>query len=114
MITVKVYRDRVRNPTGFVATGHAGYAPWGEDIVCSAVSVLTQTAVLGLEAIDFPADSDIREGNMSLTLRKAEGISRRKAEDASLILETIILGLKAVAESHPKHVRVIDDGLRRC
>lgn len=31
--------------------GHAGYAPYGQDIVCSAISAIVQTAILGLEAI---------------------------------------------------------------
>ena len=31
--------------------GHADYAPYGQDIVCSAISTIVQTAILGLEAI---------------------------------------------------------------
>ena len=31
-------------PIGFDAHGHTGYAECGEDIVCAAVSAITQTA----------------------------------------------------------------------
>lgn len=31
--------------------GHADYAPHGQDIVCAAVSVIMQTALLGLESL---------------------------------------------------------------
>ena len=41
MISVTVYKDRNNHYTGFRCDGHAGYAELGEDIVCSAVSVLT-------------------------------------------------------------------------
>ena len=44
-------------------SGHAGYAPAGFDIVCSAISAVTQTALLGLEAIadSYPQYVDIKQ-----------------------------------------------------
>ena len=36
---------------GFAAQGHSGYAESGSDIVCAAVSALTQTCELGLEEV---------------------------------------------------------------
>ena len=41
MISVTVYKDKNNHYTGFRCDGHAEYAEPGEDIVCSAVSVLT-------------------------------------------------------------------------
>ena len=35
---------------GFDVSGHAEYAPYGEDIVCAAVSILTIATVNSLEA----------------------------------------------------------------
>ena len=35
-------------PIGFDAHGHTGYAECGEDIVCAAVSAITQTAAMGV------------------------------------------------------------------
>lgn len=35
--------------TGYKVSGHAGYSEEGSDIVCSAVSALTQAPLLGLE-----------------------------------------------------------------
>lgn len=37
--------------TGFSARGHAGYSAGGNDIVCAAVSALTQGAVISLEKL---------------------------------------------------------------
>lgn len=44
MIEVKVYNN------GFTITGHAGYDVMGKDIVCAAVSALSQTCVISLES----------------------------------------------------------------
>ena len=36
---------------GFKAQDHAGYAREGSDIVCAAISALTQTTVVGLNEV---------------------------------------------------------------
>jgi hypothetical protein len=33
------------------ADGHAGYAEYGKDIVCAAISTIMQTALLGIQAV---------------------------------------------------------------
>ncbi|MSE22463.1 ribosomal-processing cysteine protease Prp, partial [Lactobacillus parabuchneri] len=43
--TIKHYRGHV---SGFTITGHADAGEYGQDIVCSAVSVLSITTVNGL------------------------------------------------------------------
>ena len=47
MITILKDDDRI------VINGHAGYAPTGCDIVCSAISVLTETLVASLEELTY-------------------------------------------------------------
>ncbi len=51
---IRVYRT----PGILVLKGHAGAAPKGEDLVCAAVSVLTET----LRATLFPKESILEEG----------------------------------------------------
>ena len=48
MIEVNVRLD------GITISGHANYAPAGSDVVCAAVTVLTQTLIQSLE--DLSAD----------------------------------------------------------
>jgi uncharacterized protein YsxB (DUF464 family) len=45
------------------AKGHANFAPMGRDIVCSAISAILQTAVLGLQNIaeQYPDHVTIEE-----------------------------------------------------
>ncbi len=49
MIHVTIYQNKKGEYTGFSATGHAGYAKAGEDIVCAAASVLMINTVNALE-----------------------------------------------------------------
>ena len=43
------YRDKT--PCGFSAEGHSGFAEEGSDIVCAAVSAVTQTAAIQAEDV---------------------------------------------------------------
>ena len=40
-----------RRKDGFIITGHAGYAEPGKDIVCAAVSALTQAFIASIEEL---------------------------------------------------------------
>ena len=42
MVSVDLFRNRQGMITGYKVSGHAGYSEEGSDIVCSAVSALTQ------------------------------------------------------------------------
>ncbi|MBQ9855288.1 MAG: ribosomal-processing cysteine protease Prp, partial [Clostridia bacterium] len=48
MTKVVFYSDEKGMIWGFEASGHAGYAESGSDIVCAAISALTQATAGGL------------------------------------------------------------------
>lgn len=105
MITVTVRRDAAGRVHGFRSEGHAGFADYGEDIVCAAVSVLTQTAVLGLkEHCDVDLQLEQSPGWLHCAL---EG-ETHASDAAEAVLETMILGLDAIARQYPEQVRVRD------
>ena len=69
MINVKILKSDKRRYAGFTVSGHAGYAREGEDIVCSAVSVLVINTVNALDKFTddvFSVDSDNEEGIIEL------------------------------------------------
>ena len=49
MVQVDIFKDKQGMINGYKVSGHAGYAEEGMDIICSAVSALTQAPLLGLE-----------------------------------------------------------------
>ncbi|MBX6377454.1 MAG: ribosomal-processing cysteine protease Prp [Clostridia bacterium] len=103
MIRVRVERDASGRIRALQVEGHAGYAEYGRDIVCAAVSVLAQTAALGCrERLGLQPRVRQDPGFFSLELEEAD---RVRAED---LLEIVLLGLRAVARSHPDHVTIRD------
>ena len=69
MVTVTMLRKDKRT-VGFTSSGHANHGEAGEDIVCSAISALTQTCCLGLVEV-----VGLKEGkDLVYSIDDAEGI----------------------------------------
>lgn len=104
MTSVCLFRKRGRI-VGFTAEGHTGYAEEGSDIVCSAVSVLTQTALLGLtELLKLDPVWTMKDGSLSCML--PADIDRPAREKAEIILETMALGLSSICDSYGDYIKL--------
>ena len=92
--------------TGFEAKGHSGYADEGSDIVCSAISVLTQSAVMGLiDVAKIPVEYSVEDGSLSCNLPKLNEEDRKKAD---MILETMLLGLRSIQEDYHGYLKITE------
>ncbi len=114
MIIVSVTRSRGAIQ-GFSVTGHAGFKPHGEDIICAAVSMLAQTALLGLgRYIKKGLRYEIKEQNQTgpgiLRCSLPDDLDEAAKIRAEAILETMVIGLKNLEENHPKYIRVLEGG----
>ena len=94
MITVKVFVDSEGSYKGFRVTGHAGYGEVGEDIVCAAVSVLTQNTVNAIETytedeLTYSVDDGYLDCSFSGTV----------SAESKLLMNAMVLGLESVRES---------------
>ena len=94
------------SPAGFLAKGHTGYAEAGEDIVCAAVSALTQTAYLGVAEL-AKAEVTVKQKDGELRVMLSEGISDEEREKAELILGTMLLGLRSIEENYSDYLKVL-------
>ncbi|HEY8418256.1 MAG TPA: ribosomal-processing cysteine protease Prp [Limnochordales bacterium] len=104
MITVEVFRGTDGHICGFRARGHAGYGEYGEDIVCAAVSAITQTAVLGLlQHLQLPVRLKQAQGYLECLLGDDD---RGRSPAAQSVLETMVLGLNEIQRQYPDRVRV--------
>jgi len=75
------------------ADGHTGYGVEGEDILCSALSSIIQTALLGLmqvAGIQVRFERDDDEGLLAFSIPQLDSTSRR---DADMILNTCVAGI---------------------
>ena len=100
--------DVKRNAEGHIVEcyfrGHAEAGPYGEDIVCAAISMLSQTSLLGLhEVAQQSMEYRIEDGELDILL--SEPITER----GQTILETMLLGIKNVADQYSDFVRVSEE-----
>ena len=94
--------------TGYVLVvdGHANYAEPGQDIVCSAASILVYTLIDTLEQYktngivkDYKAKS--KNGRAIITCRPGGG------DKAKITYGTIMNGFRLLAEYYPGNVRIV-------
>jgi uncharacterized protein YsxB (DUF464 family) len=89
--------------TDIVVYGHADYAEAGKDIVCSAVSSITITALNILHELGYLIDS-----------KEGYGELRATAKTTDLVSSTICLVLEGEMEdlqnSYPDYIRRVSSG----
>ncbi|MDD2648914.1 MAG: ribosomal-processing cysteine protease Prp [Eubacteriales bacterium] len=106
MITFTCCRDENGRALGFECSGHSGYKSAGSDIVCSAVSVLTQTLVNTAEAqlqIVMDVTVDDAKGFLRAILPKA--LDSKQESGFKLLMAYLLTGVRSIADEYPKYVR---------
>ena len=89
--------------TFFKSAGHAGFAGVGEDIVCSAVSILvinTANSIISFCRDAVSVDADDAKGEISIRFDETPG------HDATLLMDSMMLGLGGVAEEYKDFVKI--------
>lgn len=89
-----------------VIKGHSGYAKYGKDIVCAAVSATAQTALLGIlkysqDKASYTINDD---GYMYFTVPRSEDAETNLRLET--IAETMLIGLKDIADGHKAFVKL--------
>ena len=106
MVTVRIRKDGRERLSSIFASGHAGWAESGEDVVCAAVSAILQAALLGLMEV-ATVDVDARREDGRLAMSWPE----RTRDDAAVgaIVATAALSIERIAMQYPDHVHVIHE-----
>lgn len=106
MTTLTLFRSGGRL-SGFEALGHTDYAQNGEDIVCAGISALTQAALMGIrEHLKLPVAWEMEDGYLYCML--ASEVEDPAWHDAEIILETMALGLRSLAETYATFIKLIE------
>lgn len=88
---------------GVRASGHAGYAPRGDDIVCAGCTVLMNVLESGVrEQLEIPCRvrQDARKGNWEVVW------GEKHADDASVFADVVAGIFRMMADQYPDHVDV--------
>ena len=102
MINITI-QTKNHNYKAVFSEGHAEYAEAGEDIVCSAVSILLINTANAIEQFTdsfMGADSD--DGVFSLILKDEPD------EKAKVLMDTLVLGLKSIEEEYGEEFVKLD------
>lgn len=97
MITI-IY-DEKEHDMILQASGHAGYAPKGQDIVCAAVSCLMQTLAY---SVDGGTVRRSEAGENIMTVQAAQSF------DTQAKFELVTDGLMLLAQQYPENVRFVN------
>ena len=99
MTTVKFYKDK-NIYTGFECFGHTGFSDAGTDVLCSAISALTQSAYLGItKVLNLKCDMQRRDGYFKVEILE-------EASHAQDILKTLKLSLEDIKLGNEKYIQI--------
>lgn len=103
MVAVTTTRDLSGNIYIIEVTGHAEQAKHGQDIVCSAVSVLTMATLNGLtDVVKADVDYIVEEGYV-----KIEVDINNMNDTIKALLETFELGILALLKDYGRYVKLV-------
>jgi uncharacterized protein YsxB (DUF464 family) len=107
MIRIQIERNRAGQVERVLIKGHAGYAEYGKDIVCAAVSgisIALANAIETMFGVRVHADDD---GDGKLDCRFPPSLNDpEKAEKVRLLMEAMVIALKNMADEYPDHVTI--------
>ena len=102
---IHAYTEEKDGRFSFYVSGHAGYAPYGQDLVCAGASVLTSTlAEVIYRLSDYSeiamVDEKLESGNTVLSADVGESAR----EDFRAATSFFAVGFSLLAEQYPKYV----------
>lgn len=112
MTNVKIFRNQNGDILKYEVSGHADFDDHGRDILCAAVSVLSQTTILALNKVCKINENDIKfcidekTGYLEVTLSKS--LKQDLRNSANIVLETMVVGLGDLATQYPKYINLME------
>lgn len=84
--------------------GHAGYAPYGQDIVCAAVSAIVQAFLLSAEELTADKIKAVQSPQGQI-----QSIQYRElSEGAQLLMASFFVGIRMIADSYPCNLKLTE------
>lgn len=88
------------NTEQLLIKGHAGYAEYGKDIVCSAVSALFLTLLKSIQSFtDDKLEYSIGDNESYLKIRDL-------SEESKLLFDSFFIGLCMISQEYPENVSI--------
>ena len=105
MTKVTIYKNKSGEYLKFTCDGHAGYADYGKDIVCAAISILVINTVNSLEEITkepVRVEADEAAGRIVCSF-----LRQPLKETSTALMDSLMLGLGMIeAQYGKKHCKL--------
>lgn len=99
MINIVIIEEN--NKFEIKSDGHANYAEFGKDIVCSAVSTLFQNLYLSLEKLtNCELEAQFEPGHANIKAKNTDDFSK-------ILLSSFEIGINEIASAYAENVDVI-------
>ena len=106
-MTKVVFYKRGEDFVRIESVGHTGYAQSGEDIVCAALSALTQGALLGIrKVVGVHPSYERNEAKGILTFALPKDMSDAERHDCKVIMDTLYNSVTDIAEGYSEYIEV--------
>lgn len=110
MITVRLKRNAKQEILAFTISGHADFAPHGEDLVCAGVSTVTFGTINSIHAL-ATQNIKVEKGESGyLSFELLENCSTEQYGKAQLLLESMVIMLKQIELSYVnQYIEILDE-----
>ena len=106
MITINIKRNEKNEIVSFSLNGHAGYDVNGKDIVCAAVSAVTNMVLIGLnEKLGVDLNFEKSDGG-SLKVELSDKTEFGKMKSAQVLLESMVTEFLDIESNFKKYISV--------
>ena len=99
MTTITITKSSDGSYKQIECNGHAGFAQYGEDIVCAAISVLTINTINSVEKFTGDKVRVSQDEEKGILRLEFEGIPSKEAE---LLLKSFELGVTSIYDQYGK------------
>ena len=99
MTVITIFRNKNQEILGFECVGHAGFAKFGQDIVCAGISILVQNTINSIQVYTeegFSCEADEKSGDIRFHFEDVP------EHDAALLVDSMVLGLQGIQSSYGK------------
>ena len=98
MTQITFHKTTAGEYKGFTCDGHAGFADYGEDIVCAAISVLVINTINSLEQItgeQIQVETDENVGTI-----RCRFVNQPLKETSKALMDSLVLGLTQIEKQY--------------
>ncbi len=99
MTTITIQKTRTSEYSAIHVDGHAGFANYGKDIVCAAISVLVINMINSIETLTTEVINVMTNEKTGTIICE---FNEHPSKEAVLLVDSMLLGLKEIEHQYGK------------